>query len=183
MKLKLTIIIIVIGLIIPLTNYAQCNVSKEAQGDGSILYFGTNKSIYRNEDLENGVQSLYLQVITIQKEKNSSLLQYIFQVSCYTNGDKIEVLPITIKFTFVDETSIQLNAVGENKVGLIELSNGRFKTNTDLFTFTLNDFLSFQKKDVKSITVTDKMNASLIANRNINTVKELINCIASSVSY
>jgi len=169
--------------IIPIISKAQCTVTKDVENDGTITYSGLAQSIYRNDDLENGIQTVYLQMIVLQKEKNSSLLKFALKISNYSKGGKPEISPRVLEFTFVDGTVLQLKAIGESQSNLMEISGNTYRMNINMFQFKLNDYTTFQKTNIASIKIIDgRTNGGLISNRNGDVMLKQSNCIGEAIN-
>lgn len=168
MKKKIIQISLLIGVIIPITSKGQCTVTKEVQNDKTISYYGKTQSIYKNEDLENGIQSVFLQMIIMQKEKGSTLLKFMFNITEYSNGGKAPVIPRTLELTFDNGSIITLEALAENPTNLTEISGTKYKTNRSMFKFKSSEFETCMKTKLASIRVID------------NETKESLSCTNNS---
>jgi len=175
---KLLSVIILISCFMPILSKAQCRISKEALDNGAQSYDGENICIYKNEDLENGIQAAYLQMIVIQKGNNSSLLQFVVHISVYSSGSKQLISPNSVQFKFADGQKLEFST--ENI--LTDLKKG-VKVREAIFPIKMNDFKMFQATNLSAIKITDnKTNDILICIPDKDAVSKQSNCIAEAVN-
>ena len=184
MKNKVLIIISAISwMIMPTLAKAQCTVTKEVLNDGVINYTGANQPIYKNQDLEYGIQSAYLQIVVMQKEKGSDLLKFAFTITILSSGGKLEVSPSVVEFTFADGQVLKFNVINKQPSGLTTIAGNTYKTNLGTFQFKLNDYLVFQKVNLSTIKIIDNDTKEFLLNKNVtDVILKQTNCIAEAIN-
>jgi hypothetical protein len=92
-----------------LNGFAQCNVNEDKVENNTYRYSMT-ESIYRNADLENGMQGVFISANTIQDKTAGKIFYTELVVTyCYTSP-KPSMIPNEILIHLGDDKSIHLRA-------------------------------------------------------------------------
>jgi hypothetical protein len=179
MKTNLLLIVLLFGCMMPISSKAQCDVSKDIIEGAAIGYYGKHLSIYRNEDLENGIQTAYLQMMIVQKEKNSTFLKFAVVIIVGSSGSKPQISPNKVQFEFMDGSRLELNT---NNI-TSEFFQGT-KLYLSTFQITKDKFMVFQKETLSSIKAIDTGTNNSLAFHpdNSQAILRQSNCIAEAVN-
>ncbi|MBX9780521.1 MAG: hypothetical protein K2X26_09250 [Chitinophagaceae bacterium] len=152
---------------------AQCNTTVSTEGDARISQ-AKYEQFHKNEDLENGLQALYISVIYIKKPSQTSL--FIEVVSTKSHNKEL-VVPRKLIFNFTDGSSLDLIA---DKYDKPNMNSPLPRYSADRCSFTLNsgDKPILANKSISTITVIDtRTSASIVAKPFKGLVQEQIGCV------
>ena len=165
--------LISIFTIISCYSFAQCSIKTSMEDDVKI-YESSFERIYRNEDLENGIQAAYLKLLIYQNIGNKDVLNHFILINSVKSSGKILIVPRKILVKFTDESEFSLEA---NEIGDIQSLNnsitqlGFFQLNNSLFSKILNNAIS-------SLTIIDtRTGAKIISRPYAGLIKEQADCI------
>lgn len=154
-------------------SFSQCS-TKQSSYNGIIIYEATYESIYKNSDLENGIQAAYLRLVVYQNAEEKDNLQFYIKVNSAKSGAKTLVVPRQISIKYSDDKELRLQA---EDLGQMKAQNG-FVTQEASFKISNKILQEFQTKSVSRISITDiRTNNELIGKPSSNLIKEQANCI------
>jgi len=152
MKIKvLSIMLLVASALITKVN-AQCAVTKSVLENNLISYTTDKERVYRNEDLENGVQMVQIQMDANQKAPNETQYSFNLYVFVGSSEPKMPIAPRVILLTLSNRTTLTLKA---NKIKTIH----KEELTVNACTFELSS------DDVDKITSYAILNMEILDNR------------------
>ena len=169
-----TLLFIALNLCVYLAAQAQCRVKSEAKEDG--LYVQAAKErIYRNTDLEEGLQSAYAAIL-VKKVKQGSMPvnRYFMLIYTAASGAKQLVTPRAVSVTFNRGTTLRLNA--DNFMTLERITGIRQEACT--FELSYQQFEVVKSSAITSIQISDTRTGDVLTAQPYNAIlQEQIACI------
>ena len=171
------IILIIAMAIMTIQTYAQCSITK-TKLDDDIAYTASPESIYRNEDLENGLLTAYFQLVVIQNEKNKDLLINAIIMKVASSRPKSPLVPRNIIFYLEDNTMLELSA---SDLKTSQPISG-ITQNECNYSLSMEQYRKLQSNKVNRILIQDtRLNTSIVATPFKGLIEEQANCIASKL--
>ncbi|TQM49121.1 hypothetical protein BDE36_0814 [Arcticibacter tournemirensis] len=162
---------------ISISTFAQCSITR-TEIDSDIAYVAKSESIYKNEDLENGLLTAFFQLVVVQKGDNKDLLKFACIAKVLAGRPKSPLVPRQLVFLFDDNTEISLLA---EDVNLSQPMTG-INQNQCNYKFSSTVFLKFQSTKLKSITIKDnRLNEQIICQPFNGLIQEQAHCIANKL--
>lgn len=169
-----TLLFIALNLCVYLAAQAQCRVKSETKEDG--LYVQAAKErIYRNDDLEEGLQSAYAAIL-VKKVKQGTMPVNRYFLIIYTaaSGAKQLVTPRVVSVAFNRGATIRLNA--DNFMTLDRITGIRQEACT--FELSYEQFEVVKSSAITSIQISDNRTGDAITAKPYNAMlQEQIACI------
>jgi hypothetical protein len=155
--------------------FSQCNVGNDVDEDGTRYYLHAKEQIYVNEDLENGIQTAFVQLVVIQHPTDNDLLQFVMLIDAGKRGAKKMVVPRQVQIIFTDRSKIALTAESLESPRIVEgisMQQSTFRLNADYYA-------TLQSNSISEIIIIDNREGNQINCMPYKDIlKEQANCIA-----
>lgn len=165
-------------VLLSLKSISQCTVQSSSLTDGTLIYEASYENIFKNKDLENGIQAAYLKLVVYQNGTDNNKLQFFINVNSAKKGAKALLVPRKLIVNFNDGSNINIEA---EDLEQIKSQNG-FYMQASLFRINSRMFEDLQVKSITNVVVSDtRTNESFNGTPYSNLVLQQANCIASKI--
>lgn len=157
--------------------YSQCSV-KEVEAEGDLAYVANSESIYKNEDLENGILGAYFQLVVVENGNNKDLLKFACIIRVVSKRPKSPVVPRQVKLLFDDNTEVSLEALN---VSSTQLTAGIIQNQCN-YSFSSIEYVKFLSVKIKQIVIVDnRLNEQIVAKPYNGLIQQQAMCIADKM--
>lgn len=167
-------------------SFGQCNVRKESVSGGLFFFKNSKERIFQNEDLENGIQNVFIGMACMKGSGNllpqDHKLKFDWWIIVDSGADskKTRVIPRRIVIQFVDGSQIDLPSKyleNPRSIYSVTMQEGYVKIDSDAFD-------KIKINEVTQILISDtRENSTIICKPYRGILKEQALCLSDEVGY
>lgn len=154
-------------------NFAQCSIKKNDSGEENILLTTSNEKIYRNEDLENGLQAVYAQSFLAVNKSNTNQVKFEIIISYANSRYKRDIVPREVTFLFESGTVLQFTADDKDSEKI-----GEADVEICYFRISLNKMQTIKENAIRGLSIKDNRTSNSLKINPYNKIfQEQIECL------
>lgn len=167
-------------------SFGQCNVRKESVSDGLFFFKNSKERIFQNEDLENGIQNVFISMgcmkgsLNLLPQDHKLRFDWWIIVDSGADSEKRRVIPRKIVIQFVDGSQIDLPSKyleNPRSIHAVTMQEGYVSIDSDAFD-------KIKIKEITQILILDtRENTTIICKPYKGILKEQALCLSHEVGY
>ena len=155
--------------------FAQCNIDKSVK-DSIALISAKSENLYKNDDLENGVKSVYGYVYVYCHQGANKYHKKIAIISG-ASGDQAFVFPRSLIIVFSNSATITLKAVSDDMLDIKGVTAVKC-----YYSLSDNEWYLLKNFDITSMMIYDnRIGITLVMHPYPGILKEQAECITNEI--
>jgi hypothetical protein len=170
--LSKTVLLIFSFILISIESYSQCSVSRTSD-ETDFIILNKSESIYKNEDLENGLKAVFANCKLIVNKIDKNKVKFRICIRYVKTADQPIIVPRSMSIRLKNGQSLSYEASTYDS----RYNNGA-KIEECYFNITLSDKSLLQENPIVALIIKDtRTNLSLSTNPFSSLFQEQIKCL------